>query len=133
MLGQWLWSIELHRKLLSDSIRNESFYLALKQIIKKDKTTVVDLGSGTGFLGFLASKLGAKSVIMYEYDKEICNLSKKIAKENNIQNCTFICKHSEEIKNPPKVDVVISETLGCYALEEFIIGKLIYLFNFIHY
>ncbi len=52
--------IELHRKLLGDRVRNEAFQAALKKVIKPGKTTVADLGAGTGFLSFLARQLGAQ-------------------------------------------------------------------------
>lgn len=108
--------IELQRKLLGDHVRNHAFADAMKKVIKPGMT-VLDLGSGTGFLGFLASRLGAKHVTFVE-SGEILEASKKLAKRNKIGNCTFINKHSTEIKDLPKVDVLISETLGNYALEE---------------
>jgi len=104
--------IELQLKLLGDNLRNKAFYDALKKVIVKGKTVVADIGSGTGFLSFLASALGAKECHLYEYDEEL------------IKNCKFFAAHSSEIKNPPKADIVISETLGNYALEENIIENM---------
>ena len=47
-------------------VRNAAFHEALARVIRKGETTVADIGTGTGFLGFLAAKLGAKRVDMYE-------------------------------------------------------------------
>ena len=58
--------IEYHRTLLADRVRNAAFHEALRRVIVKGKTTVADIGAGTGFLGFLAAKLGAKRVDFYE-------------------------------------------------------------------
>lgn len=116
--------IELQLKLLGDDLRNKAFYEALKKVIIKGKTVVADIGSGTGFLSFLAAKLGAKECHLYEYDEELLKLSREIAAKNNIKNCKFFAAHSVEIKNPPKADIVISETLGNYALEENIIENM---------
>lgn len=116
--------IELQLKLLGDSLRNKAFYEALKKVIIKGKTVVADIGSGTGFLSFLAANLGAKECHLYEYDEELLKLSREIAAKNNIKNCKFFAAHSAEIKNPAKADVVISETLGNYALEENIIENM---------
>lgn len=116
--------IELQLKLLGDDLRNKAFYDALKKIIVKGKTVVADIGSGTGFLSFLASKLGAKECHLYEYDEELLQLSREIAAANKITNCKFFAAHSTEIKNPVKADIVISETLGNYALEENIIENM---------
>ena len=115
--------IDLQRKLLGDSVRNDAFAEALKHVIKKDETTVIDLGSGTGFLSFLASRLGAKHVTLIE-SGEICETSKALAKRNGIKNCTFLCKHSTQVHGLPKADVLMSETLGNYALEENILESI---------
>lgn len=113
-------SIEYHRNMLSDKPRNDAFYRALQKTIIKGKTAVADIGSGTGLLGFLASRLGAKEVYLYEH-APVMALAQKLAKDNKIKNCHFIHGHSTEIENPPKVDLIVSETLGNFAFEEQII------------
>lgn len=112
--------IELHRKLLGDHPRNQAFYDALKRVIVPGKSVVADIGSGTGFLSFLASKLGARECHLYE-TSEILEVSRALAQINGITNCRFIPLHSTQARNPPKADIVVSETLGNYALEENII------------
>ena len=57
---------------------------------------------------------------MYEVS-ELLSLSKKIAAQSGIGNCRFEHKHSTEVRNPPKADIVVCETLGNFALEENII------------
>jgi hypothetical protein len=109
--------IELHRKLLGDRLRNEAFRDALKRVIKPGKTTLVDIGAGTGFLSFLARQLGAKHCTLIEYSDSL-DLAEDLARKNKIGELTFIKAHSAEMAKPPKADVVISETLGNYALEE---------------
>jgi protein arginine N-methyltransferase 1 len=114
--------IELQRKLIGDSVRNTALYDALKEVITLN-SEVIDLGSGTGFLAFLCSRLGAKHITCIESD-DIIAVSKQLAKRNGIKNCTFINKHSTQIKELPKADVIVSETLGNYALEESIIESI---------
>lgn len=116
--------IELQMKLLGDTARNDAFYRALKAVIKPGQSTMADIGSGTGFLCFIAEKLGAKTCYGYESDAEIFSLSKKLATENKIKKCKFYNMHSVDVTSPPKVDIVVSETLGNYALEENIIETL---------
>lgn len=111
-------------KLLGDKIRNQAFFDALKKIIRPGRTTVADIGSGTGFLSLLASRLGAKTCYLYEEDEALLELSRTIARANKITNCRFIPFHSARVKQPEKVDVIISETLGNYALEENIIENI---------
>lgn len=116
--------IEFHAKLLGDGPRNSAFAAALKKLIVPGQTIVADIGSGTGFLSFLAQKYGAKACYLYESDPDLLDLSRKIAQKNNIKNCFYIPGHSTEIKHPVKADLVISETLGNYALEENVIETL---------
>ncbi len=114
--------IEYHRTLLADKVRNEAFRRALAQVVKKG-SVVADIGSGTGLMAFLAGKCGAKEIYCYEFGGVI-ELAKKLAKDNKIKNCHFIKAHSTEVDDPPLADVIVSETLGNYALEEHIISTI---------
>lgn len=115
--------IEFHRSMLADKARNEAFYRALQSIIQPGRTTVADLGSGTGLLAFMAEKLGASSVHLYEYS-EALKLSQKLARHNRIKRCHFIHAHSAQVEHPQPVDLIVSETLGNYAYEENIIENI---------
>jgi SAM-dependent methyltransferase len=109
--------IELHRKLLGDAPRNAAFHAALKKLIVPGQTTVADLGAGTGFLSFLARQLGARHCTLVEYSGAL-ELAQQLARKNRITELSFIQAHSTEVRKPPKVDLVVTETLGNYALEE---------------
>jgi protein arginine N-methyltransferase 1 len=115
--------IEFHRNLIADRLRNEAFHNALRRVIVPGETTVADLGSGSGLLGFLALKLGARDVYFYEYSPAL-KLSQKIARANQLKRCHFIHELSRRVAKPVPVDVVVSETLGNYAYEENIIENL---------
>ena len=112
--------IEYHRTLLADRVRNTAFHEALRRVIVKGKTTVADIGAGTGFLGFLAAKLGAKRVDMYEA-ADVAAVARKLLRHNRLSNCRIAEVHSTDVANPDRVDVVVSETLGNYPFEENII------------
>jgi protein arginine N-methyltransferase 1 len=115
--------IEYHRTLLADRVRNAAFHAALASVIVKGSTTVADIGTGTGFLGFLAARLGAKRVDMYEA-AEIAAVARKLLRHNRIANCRIAALHSTEVAEPDRVDVVVCETLGNYPFEENIIATL---------
>jgi type I protein arginine methyltransferase len=115
--------IDYHRTLLSDGVRNAAFHAALKALIVPGVTTVADIGAGTGLLGLMASKLGAKHVYLYE-TAEVVGVAARILKANRARNCELIGGHSTDMLDPPQVDLVVSETLGTYAFEENIIATL---------
>ncbi len=71
----------------------------------------------------MAVKLGAREVFLYEA-AEVAGVAAKVLKANGARNCHLIPCHSTEMVDPPQVDVVVSETLGNYALEEHIIETL---------
>ena len=109
--------IEYHRTLVADKVRNAAFYSALKAVIRPGETVVADIGAGTGLLGLMAVELGAKEVFLYE-SAEVGGLAREILKLNKARNCLLLPCHSTEMERPPRVDVVVSETLGNYPLEE---------------
>jgi precorrin-6B methylase 2 len=115
--------IEYHRTLIADRVRNEALFAALKAVIRKGETVVADVGAGTGLLGLMASKLGAKTVYLYE-TAEVAGVAAQILKANRARNCQLMPCHSTEMHDPPQVDVIVSETLGNYALEENIIDTI---------
>lgn len=115
--------IEYHRTLIADRPRNEAFQRALSKVIVKGRTVVADIGAGTGLLGLMAAKLGAREVFMYE-TAEVAAVASANIKANKAKNCHVIPCHSTEMQDPPKVDLIVSETLGNYALEEDIIETL---------
>ncbi|HMN36668.1 MAG TPA: 50S ribosomal protein L11 methyltransferase [Hyphomicrobium sp.] len=115
--------IEYHRTLIADKVRNEAFYKALKAAIVPGRTIVADIGAGTGVLGLMASKLGAREVLLFEVS-EVAGVAAKVLKANRAKNCQVIPCHSTEFHDPPRVDVVVSETLGNYAFEEHMIATL---------
>lgn len=87
--------------------------------------TVTDIGSGTGFLSFLALGLGAEHCYLYETSEDLLHLSECIASKNGLhRRCTFINSHSRDIRSPMKTDIVVSETLGNFAYEEHIIENM---------
>lgn len=113
--------IEYHRTLIADVVRNAAFRDALAAVIEPGVTVIADIGAGTGLLGLVASKLGAREVHLYEA-AEVAGVAAETLRRNRARNCHLYACHSTEIDDPPRVDVVVSETLGNYAFEENIVG-----------
>jgi type I protein arginine methyltransferase len=103
--------------MLSDEVRMEAFKKAIFAKVKPGDV-VVDLGAGTGILSFWAVEAGAKTVYAIEKSDAI-ELAKAVAQTNGIsEKINFIKDNSKNVTLPEKVDVIISETLGCFAVDE---------------
>lgn len=112
--------IEYHRTLIADRVRIDAFHEALSRVVEKGRTTVADIGTGTGLLAFLAAKLGAKKVWAYEA-AEIGAVAERLKSLNRMRAVDLIPGRSTEIIEPERADVVVTETLGNFALEEFLV------------
>lgn len=115
--------IEYHRTLIADRVRNRALFAALRKLIRKGETTVADIGAGTGLIGMMAARLGAREVFLYEM-AEVASVAAEVQKRNRARNCHLLPCSSLEMVDPPRVDVVVSETLGNYAFEESMIATL---------
>jgi protein arginine N-methyltransferase 1 len=113
-------NLRSHQLILSDEIRVNKYKKSIEQLVKKSDT-VLDIGTGTGILAFLAANK-AKKVYAVDYSK-IIDIAKKIALENNFKNIVFIRSDLSNI-SIPKVDWIISELIGNYVINEGIIEKL---------
>jgi len=112
--------IEYHRSLIADAGRIAAFERALAKTISKGETVVADIGTGSGVLAMIAAKLGARKVIAYEF-AEIGALAERLVKLNKLRNVEIIPMRSTEIIEPERADIVLTETLGNYALEEYLV------------
>lgn len=116
-------SIEFHRRMLADRVRRDAFRAALERSIVPGRTTVADIGAGTGILAFLARELGAREVWLYD-PGPVLGLAETIAARNGFTGLNFVPECSLDIADPPQVDVVVAEVLGNFAYEEGVLETL---------
>jgi SAM-dependent methyltransferase len=116
-------SIEFHRRMLADRVRHEAFRAALKRVLDPGRSTVADIGAGTGVLAFFARELGAREVWLYDPGSALA-LAAAVAARNGIDGLNFVQERSLDVADPPRVDVVVSEVLGNFAYEEDVLETL---------
>ncbi len=104
-------------QMLSDTVRMQAFHSAINQTIKPGDV-VVDLGAGTGVLGIWALQAGAARVYAIEQTGAI-DLAREIARVNGCSDrMEFIQDNSLNVSLPQQANVIISETLGSFAVDE---------------
>ena len=113
--------IETTGRYLAVEERIAAYERAIHEVVKPGDI-VLDLGAGTGILGLLACRAGARRVYSVEVT-EIIGLARQICRANGFEDrVTFVNDLSTDVELPEKVDVVVTEQIGSFGIES---GKLL--------
>ena len=108
--------LDEHRKYLADPARLSGFQRAIGDVVRPGDV-VLDLGAGTGILGFLACRAGAARVYAIEATGLI-GLARELCRANGFgDRVTFIKAYSRWTDLPEKVDVVFADQIGRFGYE----------------
>jgi protein arginine N-methyltransferase 1 len=110
-------TLRFHRFLLGETnTRLESYQHAISQTVKPGDV-VLDLGSGTGILSFMACRRGARKVYAVEMG-DVAEFAKLLAVKNAVQDrIVFINDRSTRIDLPEPADVLVSDTFGTIGFQ----------------
>ena len=109
--------LDIHKMMLSDSIRTSSYCDAIRTLVKKDMV-VIDFGSGTGILSIASVKAGAKKSFAIE-KATIAKASKKIIYDNGLSSKIVVIKGDvNHLELPEKADIIVSEWMGIHVFQE---------------
>lgn len=113
--------IDFHRMLLADEARTLAFQKAIAKSVKPGDV-VVDLGSGSGILSFFACQAGARRVYAIE-KQHSADLIALLARQNGFgDRVTVVHEYSMHVELPERADVLITEVLGMFGINEQILG-----------
>jgi len=105
-----------YRDMLEDRVRMDAYERAIATTVRPGDR-VLDLGAGLGILGFLALRAGASRVYAIEQSDSI-ELARRVAQHNGLADrVEFLAANSLDCTLDP-VDVLVSETLGSFGVEE---------------
>jgi protein arginine N-methyltransferase 1 len=108
--------IDEHREYLADDPRVSAFDAAIRETVQQGDV-VLDLASGTGILGLLACRAGARRVYSIE-EGSIIGLARDVAAANGFADrMTFIREHSARAQMPERADVLVSDLIGRFGFE----------------
>ena len=115
--------LDEHRQYLADAARLDAFDSALRAIVRPGDV-VLDLASGTGVLGLLACRAGARRVYAIEMGP-IVELAREIAAANGFGD-RIVCVN--EVSNrttlPEPVDLIVMDGAGRFGFDGGIIDTL---------
>ena len=112
--------LEFHRKLLADGTRTLAFREALRRAVNAGDV-VVDVGSGSGVLAFFAIEAGARKVFAIE-SGHMADAIALLARSDRIE---VLHEHSSKVELPERANVLVTEILGAFGLEEQLLSTVI--------
>jgi Ribosomal protein L11 methyltransferase (PrmA) len=120
--------VSIHRAMLSDRVRCEIYRKAIDCFAAEDfcGKVVLDLGCGTGLLSCFCARAGAAKVYAVEASS-MANTARSIVRTNHLDHIvTVINERLEDTLLPEKVDVIVSEWMGCFLLFEGMLDSVLY-------
>lgn len=113
--------LDEHRSYLADERRTAAYRAALAEVVRPSDV-VLDLGAGTGLLGYLACDAGARSVIAVDRG-DIVGLARELAVANGYgDRITHVQALSTELWLETPIDVVVCDQIGGLVHDAGILG-----------
>jgi protein arginine N-methyltransferase 1 len=108
--------IDEHRQYLADRPRLNAYRSALLRLVRPTHS-VLDLGAGTGVLGLLACRAGAKRVTSID-EGGMIEVAREISRANSFDHrMVFLKGLSTRVPATEKFDVVVADQVGRFGFE----------------
>lgn len=115
---------DVHLTMIRDDVRNRAYRDALHATVKPGDV-VLDFGAGTGILSMFAAQAGASQVYAVERTSIASLAVQMIAQNGFADRIQIIQQNIENVWLPQKVDVIVSEWLGTYGVDENLLTPLL--------
>lgn len=108
---------EVHRTMICDRVRTGAFQRAIESVVRPGDV-VLDVGAGSGILSVFAARAGAARVYAVERTSAAV-LAQEIAAANGVAEIVQVI-HGDvtDVELPERVDVIVSEWLGGFGIDE---------------
>jgi SAM-dependent methyltransferase len=109
--------LEVHRTMIRDEARTEAFRRAIEVVVRPGDV-VLDVGAGSGILSLFAARAGAARVYAVEATS-VASVARELAVANGYGDVVQVFQgDAMEIELPEQVDVIVSEWLGGFGIDE---------------
>ena len=108
---------EVHRTMICDRVRTGAFRRAIDSVVRPGDI-VLDVGAGSGILSVFAARAGAARVYAVERTSAAV-LAQELAAANGVAEIVQVI-HGDvtDLEPPERVDVIVSEWLGGFGIDE---------------
>jgi protein arginine N-methyltransferase 1 len=113
----------IHERMLADHVRMETYYKGIGRYVHEGDL-VLDLGTGSGILSFLAAQRKPRRIYAVDHSPFL-EVARKVAEYNRMDNIQFIGSNSRNFKPAEKMDVIIHEQLGNDLFNENMVENLL--------
>jgi protein arginine N-methyltransferase 1 len=115
---------EVHRTMIRDRVRTEAFRRAIESVVRPGDV-VLDVGAGSGILSLFAARAGAARVWAVERTT-VAVLAQVLAAANGAAEIVRVI-HGDimDVELPGRVDVIVSEWLGGFGIDEGMLAPVI--------
>jgi precorrin-6B methylase 2 len=109
---------DVHRILVNDQIRTRAFKESIAATVSNGDV-VLDVGAGSGILSLFAAQAGARRVYALERAPGAAAIARQVVAANGLTGVVDVIEaDAEAARLPEPVDVLVSEWLGCYGVDE---------------
>lgn len=112
-----------HERMLADSRRVDTYARGIARHIRPGDV-VLDLGTGTGLLSFIAARQGAARVYAIDHSPFV-GIARQVARHNGIDNVIFVRANSRGYTPPEPIDVILHEQIGDELFDENMVENLL--------
>ena len=115
---------EVHRTMICDRVRTGAFLRAIDSVVRPGDI-VLDVGAGSGILSVFAARAGAARVYAVERTSAAV-LAQELAAANGVEEIVQVI-HGDvvDLEPPERVDVIVSEWLGGFGIDEGMLAPVI--------
>jgi type I protein arginine methyltransferase len=112
-----------HEQMLADMTRINFYDDGIRRYVKQDDI-IMDLGTGTGILSFLAARRNPQKIYSIDHS-DVINIARQIAEHNDIDNISFMQINSRDFSPNEKLDAIIHEQIGVALFDENMVENLL--------
>lgn len=103
--------------MICDRVRTEAFQRAIEEVVRPGDV-VLDVGAGSGILSIFAARAGAARVYAVEATT-IAAVAEQLAAANGVSDIVRAIQGDMfDVELPEQVDVIVSEWLGGFGIDE---------------